>query len=213
MPESAKTDQGRPRELEDWLNGKIYHPLSMRLAKALASTWVSPNVVSIAGGLMIVLAAVAYGLGTGWIAVLAGLALHMSWHVLDGADGDLARLTGRTSSLGETIDGLCDIAGHIVLYLVLGGLLAEELQSPAGWWLAVVAGFCRIIQAAHYEVQRRQYQHWVYGTQWLRVSSQVGKQPAGFFGLAAAFYVLVGKLLRPVAVTSMRWSNTAARSI
>ena len=49
--------QGRPAELEDWLNGKIYHPLSMQLANVLAPTFVTPNMVSVAGGLMIVLAA------------------------------------------------------------------------------------------------------------------------------------------------------------
>jgi hypothetical protein len=66
-PAAEATVLGRPAELEDWLNGRIYHPLSMQLAKALAPTFVTPNMVSVAGGLMIVLAAVAYGLSTNWV--------------------------------------------------------------------------------------------------------------------------------------------------
>jgi phosphatidylglycerophosphate synthase len=37
--------------------------------------------------------------------------LHMGWHVLDGADGDLARMTGRASPQGELFDGICDYVG------------------------------------------------------------------------------------------------------
>lgn len=192
-----KTPQGRPRELEDWLNGQIYHPLSMKFAKALVPTPITPNMVSIAGGLMIVLTAVAYGQSGAWEAVLIGLALHMSWHVLDGADGDLARLTGRTSSTGEVIDGICDYVGHIVLYVSLGFMLAEEVGSLTAWMFAFGAGLGRIVQAAHYEVQRRQYQHWVYGTKWLRVSAKDAGPPRGIIGLVARSYVNLGKLLAP----------------
>ena len=152
-----KTAQGRPQELEDWLNGYIYHPLSMRIAKMLVATPVTPNMISILGGAMIVLAAVAYGLGSSWELMLLGLLLHMGWHVFDGADGDLARLTNSASSIGEVIDGICDYVGHIVLYVVLGIMLSEEIGSGPAWALAISAGAGRIVQAAHYEVQRRQY--------------------------------------------------------
>ena len=196
-PGSKAAVQGRPAELEDWLNGKIYHPLSMRLAKALAPTFVTPNMVSVAGGAMIVLSAIVYGSSTSWIVTLSGLALHMGWHVLDGTDGDLARLTKRTSSTGEVIDGLCDIGGHIVLYVTLGTMLAQEVGPMIAWIFAVSAGFGRIIQAAHYEVQRRQYQHWVYGKSWLRISAKDKGKPRGIFGLGASLYILIGELFAP----------------
>ncbi|MEO1222193.1 MAG: CDP-alcohol phosphatidyltransferase family protein, partial [Pseudomonadota bacterium] len=191
------TNEGRPRELEDWLNAKLYHPLSMRLAKGLVPTPVTPNMVSIAGGAMIIVAAVVYGLSGSWMGVAFALVLHMSWHVLDGADGDLARLTGRTSSTGEVVDGICDIAGHVVLYVSLGIMLAQEVGSLTAWILAVGAGFGRIVQAAHYEVQRRQYQHWVYDKSWLRASTKTQDKPKGIFGLGARLYVSLGKLLAP----------------
>jgi phosphatidylglycerophosphate synthase len=153
----------RPAELEDWLNARIYHPLSWRLARRLAATAITPNMVSVAGAGTIMLATLAYAQLTWPWGVAAGLALHMSWHVLDGADGDLARLTARSSAHGELVDGICDYAGHIVLYVTMGFLAAGQIGG-LGWALMGAAGASRVIQAAHYEGSRRQYQFAVYGT-------------------------------------------------
>jgi phosphatidylglycerophosphate synthase len=170
----------RPAELEDFLNRRIFHPASWRLASALASTPVTPNLVSIAGALVVMLAASIYSVAETPLAVLAGLAVHLSWHVLDGADGDLARLTHRSSARGELVDGVCDIAGHIVLYLVLGTLAASQIGVGWGWGLAVAAGVSRLLQAAHYEGSRRQYQQIVYGTPWLGDASNRAEQSARY---------------------------------
>jgi phosphatidylglycerophosphate synthase len=172
----------RPAELEDWLNARLYHPLSARLARALFATRITPNMVSAAGALAIMLAAAAYGLlATPW-GTLLGLGLHMGWHVLDGADGDLARLRGHASPHGELVDGLCDYFGHIVLYATMAAIAAGQIGGW-GWVLACAAGVSRAAQAAHYEGARRQYQLAVYGTPWLASSA-----PApGFRGRANPF--------------------------
>lgn len=188
----------RPRELEDWLNFYLYHPLSMRLAEALAPTRITPDVLSVAGGLMIVFATIAYTGVPGIAGVVLGLALHMSWHVFDGADGDLARLTGRSSSRGEVIDGICDYVGHIILYTALAYVMSAQ-WGAAAYAIAAAAGAGRIVQAAHYEVQRRQYQHWVYGTAFLRSSAELPEQPEGILAGLAVYYVTLGKLLAPGA--------------
>lgn len=144
----------RPAELEDWLNGRLYHPLSWRLAKRLARTRITPDMVSAAGALAIMLAAAAYGMLAWPWGVAVGMALHMGWHVLDGADGDLARLTGRSSAHGELVDGICDYLGHIVLYVTLGYFAAQQI-GMMGWVLMWVAGASRVAQAARLPVSRR----------------------------------------------------------
>ena len=159
----------RPRELQDHLNFHIYHPLAWQLARLLAKTPLTPNVVSVIGGLFVVAAGVVYAQPWGVAGAMLGMLLHMSWHVIDGADGDLARMTGRTSPIGEMVDGLCDYLSHIVLYLVLGHLLSVTMGA-AGWWWMLAAGLSHLVQSNHVEVQRRQYQWWVYGTPWLRNS-------------------------------------------
>lgn len=187
QPADAPQDQeaGRPRELQDGLNFYVFHPMARRLALLLARTPVTPNMVSIAGGLLVVAAGLAYA-QPGWpLPALAGLALHLAWHVADGADGDLARLTARSSPKGELIDGICDYASHVVLYLILGALLQNQI-GPFAWLFAVGAGVSRILQANHYEVQRRQYQWWMYGTPWLRSTRReaTSEGPARLLGTA-----------------------------
>ena len=184
----------RPRELQDPLNWYLYHPLSWQLARRLARTPITPNMVSVLGALCVIAAAFAYAQNLWPLSAALGLLLHMTWHVVDGADGDLARLTGKASPIGEMVDGLCDYLSHIVLYLVLGWMLYHAIGS-AGWWWMVAAGLSHIVQSNHVEVQRRSYQWWVFGTPWLRHShaaegsatakSRFGSLVSAYLGLAS----------------------------
>ncbi len=195
VEQSRSPTPGKPRELEDGLNRLIYHPLSRRLARTLVPTPVSPNMVSVAGGLLVVAAGVAY-VQVGWPAgVVLGLALHLLWHVVDGADGDLARMTGRASANGELVDGLCDYGGHFALYLMLAASLDDTLGGWA-WVLAVAAGVSRAFQSNHAESGRRTYLNWAYGVPWMRSSHDDGGEAfrrgsavARLFGGLAALYV------------------------
>lgn len=165
----------RAREMQDALNHYFYHPLAWQLARLLAPTPITPNMVSVFGGLMVVAAGLVYWSTSGPLWALLGMLLHMSWHVVDGADGDLARITGRTSPLGELVDGICDYVSHIVLYVLLAFVLTRTFGAGWAWFWTLAAGASHIVQANHVEVQRRFYQHWTYGTPWLHNSSSGGK--------------------------------------
>jgi phosphatidylglycerophosphate synthase len=199
--------RGRPLELEDWLNRFIYHPLSGRLARALVPTGISPNAVSVMGGLFIAAAAWAYtGLDAPQSALL-GFAFQVAWHVFDGADGDLARLTGKASPVGELVDGVCDYAGHAVLYVALAAFLDDRIGISA-WPLATVAALSHGIQANHSESQRRTYLWWAYGVPWLKNSGareegalRRGNWFAGMFGWMADGYVRLATAMNPDAET------------
>src|SRR6185503_7037945 len=86
-----------------------------------------------------------------------------------------ARRTGRSSPIGEIVDGVCDHLSHLVLYLTLGFILAGQI-GPWGWALTVVSAASRAFQAACYETQRRTYRRWVYGVNWIR--QDLGKAEA-----------------------------------
>ncbi len=196
----------RPRELEDPLNHYLYHPLAWQLARVLARTPITPNMVSVVGGLAVVAAGFAYlqpTTGAAWSTWAGlGLALHMAWHVIDGADGDLARMTGRTSPRGELIDGLCDYFSHVVLYFLLATVLARSVGAW-GWWggwawiIMLVAGAAHAVQSNHVEVQRRFYLHWVYGKPWL-----INARPdtGGAIGWLVSLYLRVAVGLSPHAL-------------
>lgn len=85
--------------------------------------------------------------------------------------------------LGELVDGVCDYASHIIVYFILGWLLSRQLGPGLAWPVMVVAGISHIIQANHVEVQRRQYQWWVYRLPWLR-NTHKDETKTGRFGFA-----------------------------
>ncbi len=207
---TSQTDAGsarplRPRELQDPLNYYVYHPLAWQLARGLARTPLTPNTVSVMGAALVVAASFAYTQLAWPLSAALGMALHMSWHVVDGADGDLARLTGRASPIGEMVDGLCDYLSHAVLYIVLAFWLQQHGGTFSGWlaWaLVVFAGLSHAVQSNHVEVQRRQYQYWVYGTPWLRNSHAQGDSPTAqsWAGALVSAYIAVASGMTPHAL-------------
>lgn len=217
-PAGPQTRPLRPRELQDALNFHLYHPLSWQLARRLAKSPLTPNMVSVIGGLCVVAAAFAYAQQAWPISAALGLLLHMTWHVVDGADGDLARLTGRSSPIGEMVDGLCDYLSHMVLYLALGWMLSRSLGA-AGWWWMLAAGISHAVQSNHVEVQRRSYQWWVLGTPWLRnthaadgsatASSGFGKLVSAYLGVASG---MTPHALKIDAATAAAQGNPAQLS-
>ena len=206
----------RPRELEDTLNHKLYHPLAWQLAKLLARTPLTPNQVSVFGALTVVCAGIAYTsplwggplLRTGaWpFSAALGMLLHMAWHVIDGADGDLARMTGRSSPYGEMIDGLCDYSSHFVLYVLLGAFLSATM-GPWAWAIAIPAGVAHAVQSAHVEAQRRFYLYWVYAKPWLNNARPEGRGP---FAWLVSLYLRVAQGSTPSALAIDRSITAAA---
>ena len=195
----------RPRELQDGLNYYLYHPLAWQLARLLAKTPITPNMVSVCGAMLVIAASAVY-VSLAWpLSAALGMALHMSWHVVDGADGDLARMTGQSSPIGEMVDGLCDYLSHAVLYLVLAWWLQHHGGLFGGWhaWILVVlAGLSHAVQSNHVEVQRRQYQYWVYGTPWLRNShgSADSATARSWAGALVSAYIGVASGMTPHAL-------------
>jgi hypothetical protein len=204
-------------ELEDPLNKYVYHPLAFRLARLLQPTGTSPNMVSVASGALVCLAAVLYT-GVAWpIGALAGFACHLAWHVADGADGDLARLTGKASPIGEFVDGAADYLGHIFMYVLLAAMLDDTFVGEWAWPLATLAGASRIVQSNHTETQRREFLWRVYGIPWLRTQRVAGKRvftEQGWFSRNSARvvrgYLLLGESMAPCSAPLDRLIETAS---
>lgn len=187
---------GRPREIEAATNLLFVHPASRALVDRLVNTPLTPNQVSIASVAFAGAAAYAYlTLPWPW-AAFAGLACQFVWHVLDGADGDLARRTGRASPIGELVDGVCDHVSQVLIYIAFALILQRSIGMWA-WAIAVTAGACHFIQANAYETGRKSYRHWVYGAMWMRQTA--GANPSGnpiARGLGS-FYLAVSSLADP----------------
>jgi hypothetical protein len=103
---------------------------------------------------------------------IAGFVLMIAWHVMDGVDGQLARLTNAQSELGKILDGICDYVTFIAVYSALAAALSRDIGDWS-WPLAIVAGLCHAVQSAAYEVQRQEYSFWGLG----RKSAEVALPP------------------------------------
>ncbi len=146
----------RPAEIEDITNLVLIHPIASRLTPLLAGMRISPNAVSVTGMAFGLLAALCYYHYQDVRYAIAGLVLMIAWHVMDGADGQLARLTHSQSQTGKVLDGICDYVTFIAVYAALAAALSRKSGGWA-WALAAAAGVCHAVQSAAYEVQREEY--------------------------------------------------------
>jgi phosphatidylglycerophosphate synthase len=77
--------------------------------------------------------------------------------IVDSADGQLARLTGRVTELGRVLDGLSGYATHTAIYLAIGfGLVHRGAHWSILIWM-LVAGQFTAIHAGMYEYHRHVY--------------------------------------------------------
>jgi phosphatidylglycerophosphate synthase len=84
--------------------------------------------------------AVVANAGAGW---WVGLLALVGWQVayaLDCADGQLARVTGKTSPAGARVDVLCDVATQIALVTALSAVAVAQQPDTPAWLVAAFAG-------------------------------------------------------------------------
>jgi len=158
----------RTREIEEVTNRYVIHPISRALVTHFARWDVRPNTVSVIGMGLGAAAAVAYYHYAQWPMALLGFLLMIGWHIMDGADGQLARLTGQMSEVGKILDGLCD---HVTFVLVYASLAMAAAQAE-GLWIwgpTVLAGVSHVMQASTYEFQRQAYDFWARGKESARI--------------------------------------------
>src|SRR5580658_1126031 len=116
----------RTTEIEEITNLYLIHPLAGRLVPFFARLRITPNVVSVAGMLFGILAAFAYYRYADVRFAITGFVLMIAWHVMDGADGQLARFTHSYSHFGKVLDGIADIVTFLAVYTALALSLSRQ---------------------------------------------------------------------------------------
>jgi phosphatidylglycerophosphate synthase len=196
----------RNLEIEETSNRYVIHRVSMALIPLFIRMRISPNTVSCLGALSGFTAAWFYFHYDNPVACLLGFVFMAGWHVFDGADGQLARRTGQVSPSGFIIDGICDYATFIFVYVALGLALSPSFDLNV-WGILIAAGVCHAIQAAAFEMQREFY------IQHTKVShpqdqSDSGKATSSTATLIARGYRAVQQPFRPFSyATEQRLRN------
>jgi phosphatidylglycerophosphate synthase len=146
----------RDGRLDRWLNRRLSWRLSLALARHPA---VTPNQISLAAIAVGVAGALLVAVGGYWTR-LAGLAVIQLASVLDCVDGEVARLTGRESRIGEWLDIAGDTIAHAALFVAIGVAVAADGGAHAvalGAVLATgaLASFACVTYAERTEAARR----------------------------------------------------------
>lgn len=141
-------------EIEELVDVHFYRRLGIVAARAARAAGLTPNAVSILAGVAgTVGGALLYDEGLamwGWLL----LVLH---GVLDSADGQLARLTRRTSELGRILDGVAGYFTHVAIFVALALRAIDRGAGPEAWLWTLLAGVSVAVHAQLYEYHRMSY--------------------------------------------------------
>ena len=122
--------RGLIKDTDGFMARHVERPISLRIARRLASTGITPNQVTLLS-VAIGLCAAPFFLSAHWFWQTVGALLFLAHSILDGCDGELARLRFQESRLGGIIDYWGDNLVHIAVFACIA----------AGWSLAVEASW------------------------------------------------------------------------
>ena len=129
MPSSALARSRKPRRGTELLCERVFRPLAHPLVLLFARLRVPPPLVVVAAGIAGIAAAVELGRG----ALLVAALLVQLKTLLDNADGQLARLTGRVSAFGRYLDSEVDLLVNAALFAALGWTTGQPALAIAGF--------------------------------------------------------------------------------
>lgn len=197
-----RPDGSRDRRIEDPTNLWLVHPAGRLLLPLAVRLRIPANAVSIAGLTLGAGAAAALQRWSDWRFVALALVLCVAWLIADGLDGMIARATGTASELGRFLDGVCDHAVFVLLYVSL----AASLGTAQGWILASCAGAAHAVQATLYEGERTRFHRRIKG-------DPGGVRPAGGHNFLVRVYdAVAGSLDRLAAPFDAHLRDSADRA-
>ncbi|GIW44779.1 MAG: hypothetical protein KatS3mg077_2061 [Candidatus Binatia bacterium] len=140
--------------LARWFDRRVSLALSRRLVRL---GWLRPNHVTLIGTTVGLLAAGLLSRGT-FAGGVAGALLFWIACVLDGCDGEIARLTLRDSRFGKVLDVATDNLVHAAIFLALGWAYMRTHPGQPYGWLAVLllGGFACAGWASYVFLSRQQ---------------------------------------------------------
>lgn len=113
----------------------LNRPISTRISFPLSRLPLHPDVVSVVATVTAVAGAIALGDGSG---ILAAALIHLA-SLLDGVDGELARLQVRASSAGALLDGVLDRLGDAAILAGTAVWAISDGEEPGVVAVAAVA--------------------------------------------------------------------------
>ena len=118
-------------------------PALEKLGKGFAATGLSPNFWTVVGLIIALSSAVVYGMGIEFGLIIGGILLLASGF-FDMVDGQVARVTGKTSKKGEYLDSMFDKISEVAIFLgILVGGYAEPYIVLLAITLSLLVSYAR----------------------------------------------------------------------
>lgn len=118
-------------------------PALEKMGKGFASTGLSPNFWTVVGLGFALLSAIVYGMGIESGLIIGGVLLLVSGF-FDMVDGQVARVTGKTSKVGSYLDSMFDKIAETAIFLgILVGGYAEPYLVLLAITLSLLVSYAR----------------------------------------------------------------------
>jgi phosphatidylglycerophosphate synthase len=129
--------RGLIKTTEGFMSRQVERRISLAITRRLVSTRVTPNdmtFVSVGIGLLGAL----FFLSSEWVFQLMGALLFLSHSILDGCDGELARLRFQESRWGGILDFWGDNVVHVAVFACMGIGWSLSLHETWPLWVGVL---------------------------------------------------------------------------
>jgi phosphatidylglycerophosphate synthase len=163
--------------------------VSLFISRLLVNTPVTPNMMTVATFAVSVVAA-GFALDGGYGTTLIAAALMQLNSILDGCDGELARVRFQGSKLGQWLDTIGDDASNVIFWVALA-VGASKLPGIGSWlalagWIAAVANAIAALQNYALLAKAGSGDFYV-------LSENDAPPPAGFIGAVVRFFSVILK--------------------
>jgi len=118
------------KDTDGFMARHVERPISLRIARRLASTGITPNQITLLS-VGIGLCGAIFFLSSYWLWQTVGALLFLAHSILDGCDGELARLKFQESRFGGIIDYWGDNVVHIAVFACMA--VGWSLSIGASW--------------------------------------------------------------------------------
>jgi 1L-myo-inositol 1-phosphate cytidylyltransferase / CDP-L-myo-inositol myo-inositolphosphotransferase len=128
--------RGLVKDTDGFMARNVERPISLRIARRLASTGITPNQITLLS-VGVGLCGALFFLSAHWLWQTVGALLFLAHSILDGCDGELARLRFQESRFGGIIDYWGDNVVHIAVFACMA--IGWSLSIGASWPLLLGA--------------------------------------------------------------------------
>ncbi len=149
-------------DTEEKLDLIFYRPAGFAIAKTAKILHMTPTQLTLIGMVLGVYGGILFYQRDNTQALVLACVLFVLSGIFDSSDGQLARMTKKSSKIGLVLDGICDNVVFGAAYLASSAALIP-IYGPWIFVIAVIAGVGHSFQSAVLDFYHREYLYFGYG--------------------------------------------------